>query len=53
MKSLVEQGMRQSTMAAALDNSTVRNFIFSTLLSVSNSGGGNSSNQQSNDANAV
>lgn len=35
MRNLVEQGMKQNPLAAALDNSSVRNWIFSTLLDAS------------------
>eukprot|EP01034_Spumella_vulgaris_P030064 gene30064-37220_t len=34
MQSMVEQGMKQGSMSA-LDNSSIRNWVLSTLLSVS------------------
>jgi hypothetical protein len=44
MKSMVEQGMKSSTLA--LENSTLRNFVFNTLLSMSSAATQNTSAQQ-------
>lgn len=44
MKSMVEHGMKSSTLG--LENSTLRNFVFSTLLSISNAASQNASSSQ-------
>ncbi len=49
MKSMVEQGMRQGSMAA-LENSSVRNWVLNSLLAVT--AGGNNSNSAGSGAKA-
>jgi len=52
MQSMVEHGMKQGSMAA-LENSSFRNWILSSLLAVTTGGGNNSGNSTSSGNNSV